>query len=201
MLDKEQRMTEAAMRYLALLDRGQSVSILEFVATADADLRDELEPYLELTLAIGDIAESAALSAEEQVLVDAASQRVHARFFGQAAAQPRTLTKARKERRLGINALAKRLNLPPDLLARIERGGVQSTSIPTKLIARIAEALNQTEAAIRAMLVEPIMSTAGIRLSAQDGTVTRPEDVVSFVQALQESGATADQRAEWETER
>ena len=201
MLDKEQRMTEAAMRYLMQIERGQIVSIPEFVATADADLRDELEPYLELMLAIGDIAEPVALSAEEHALADAAGQRVHARFFGQAAAQPRTLTEVRKERRLGVNALARRLNLPPDLLARIERGGVQSVTIPTKLIARIAEALNQTEAAIRAMLVGPTMSTAGIRLSAQDGTVTRSEDVVSFIQALQESGATADQRAEWETER
>ena len=53
MLNKEQRMTEAAMRYLMQIERGQIVSIPEFVATADADLRDELEPYLELTLAIG----------------------------------------------------------------------------------------------------------------------------------------------------
>lgn len=76
MQDKEQ-LTEAAMRYLAQLEGDQPVRISDFVATVDADLRDELGPYLELLLAVGDVAAPAALSTEEQAIVDAAAQRIH----------------------------------------------------------------------------------------------------------------------------
>lgn len=199
MLDKEQRLTEAAMRYLAELERDQPVSIPDFVATADADLRDELGSYLELMLAVGDITEPIALSAEEQAVVDTATQRIHARYFGQAATTaPRTLTEARKARKLGINALAAQLNLPPDLLARIERGGVQVATIPTRLIQHLAEVLSQTEATVQALLAAPTTSSAGVQLSAQDGTTIQAEATVSFAEALRASSATDAQRAEWD---
>jgi hypothetical protein len=199
MLDKEQRLTEAAMRYLAHLEGDQPVHIADFVTTVDADLRDELGPYLELILAVGDVAEPTALSTEEQAMVDAATQRIHIHYFGQAATMPlRTLTEARKAHKLGINALAAHLNLPPDLLARIERGGVQAATIPSTLIRRLAERLRQTEERVHALLAAPVSSSAGVQLSAQDGTTLQPETTMSFAEALRASSATDAQRAEWD---
>ena len=198
MQDKEQQLTEAAMRYLAQLEGDQPVPISDFVATVDADLRDELGPYLELMLAVGDVAVPTALSTEEQAIVDAAAQRIHNRYFGQAAATPlRTLTEARKAHKLSINALARHLNLPPDLVARIERGGIQVATIPSALIQRLAELLRETEESVHALLAAPASSTAGIQLSAQDGTTVQPEAMVSFAEALRVSSATDAQRAEW----
>ena len=199
MQDKEQQLTEAAMRYLAQLEGDQPVRISDFVATVDADLRDELGPYLELLLAVGDVAAPTALSTEEQAIVDAAAQRIHNRYFGQTVATPlRTLTEARKAHKLSINALARHLNLPPDLVARIERGGIQVVSIPSTLIRRLAELLRETEESVHTLLAAPARSTAGIQLSAQDGTIIQPEAMVSFAEALRVSSATDAQRAEWD---
>ncbi len=198
MQDKEQQLMEAAMRYLAQLEGDQPVRIPDFVATVDADLRDELGPYLELILAVGDVVEPTALSTEEQAIVDAAAQRIHTRYFGQAATTPlRTLTEVRKAHKLSINALARHLNLPPDLVARIERGGIQVATIPLTLIRRLAELLRQTEESVHALLAAPARSGAGVQLSAQDGTTLQPETTISFAEALRASNATDAQRAEW----
>lgn len=199
MPDKEQQLTEAAMRYLAQLEGDQPVSISDFVATVDADLRDELGPYLELMLAVGDVAAPTALSTEEQAIVDAAAQRIHTRYFSQAATTPlRTLTEARKAHKLSINALARHLNLPPDLVARIERGRIQVATIPSTLIQRLAELLRETEETVHALLAAPANNTVGVQLSAQDGTIIQPEAMLSFAEALRVSSATDAQRAEWD---
>jgi DNA-binding transcriptional regulator YiaG len=170
MMDREQQLIDAAMRYHALLDRGQAVNVREFVAAEPADLRDELAEYLELLLITDAPDQSIALTAEEQALSDRVAERTRAKLHQQMSAAARSLTDLRKARQLSLGQLARQINLPVDLLQRIERGGVLAATIPGKLIDRIAQVLQQAEG---------------------------DEQAVPFADALQASSATDDQKAEW----
>lgn len=198
MSDREQRLIEAAMRYRALLAGPEPVSIREFVAGADPDLRDELADYLELVLLTPEPSEPIRLSPAEQAFAERVAERAWQRFRQRLLTWPpgQTLTALRTARRLSLHALARRINLPVDLLHRIERGGVLAQSLPEKLIHALAEALQRTEDEIRAALAAP-PPAAATRLSAQDGTALAPERPVDFATALDQSTASDDQKALW----
>lgn len=199
MLDKEQQLIDAAMRYHALLDGPEPIGIRGFVATVDPALREELAAYLEQTLAIGEPQEPIVLSPEEHRLAERATEYFHDRLRQRAvtAAPRQTLTGLRQARRLSLGAVAKQLNLPVDLLHHIERGGVRAATIPALLISRLATALRQAEADIHAALAGPPLGTAGTRLSAQDGTEIKAEAAIDFADALAASSATDAQKVEW----
>ncbi len=198
MPDRDQQLIEAAMRYLQLLEGDRPVSIHDYVASLQPELREELAPYLEQVLAVDVPEEPSTISSEEQAMAGRVAARVRERMQERTAAPgPRTLAEARMARKLSLAALAKQLNVPPDLLARIERGGVRAATIPNRFVARLAGALQQAEAEIHRLLSAPLSPSAGVRLSAQDATVVPPEEVVSFAEALQASAATAAQREEW----
>lgn len=185
------------MHYLALLDGDQPLSIPDFVATADPALRNELPDYLELMLATGADNEPVTLTQDEHAMAERIATRTHGRMLARMGTpRPRTISEARTARRLSLGALARQLNLPPDLLARIERGGVVAATIPVRLVANLAAALGQAEADIQALLAAPALA-APTRLSAADGTVMPPESVASFEEALRMSAANAAQRKEW----
>lgn len=197
MTDQDQRLIEASMHYLALLDSDQPLSIPDFVATADPALRNELPNYLELMLATGAGDEPMTLTQDERAMAERAAARTYDRMLARTSTpRPRTISEARTAQRLSLGALARQLNLPPDLLARIERGGILAATIPARLVVNLAAALGQAEADVRALLTARALATP-TRLSAADGTVTRPESVVSFEEALQVSAASAAQRKEW----
>jgi len=198
MLDREQQLIDAAMRYRTLLAGQQPVSIRDFVATVAPELREELAAYLEFMLLTPEPQEPIVLSAEEQALADRVMERTRARFEQRmtTTAPDRTLSALRQQRRLSLAALAKQIDLPVDLLHRIERGGVRAASIPDQLIDRLATALQQAEADIRRALAGPPLDTA-TRLNAQDGTVVGAEAAVDFAAALAVSSATDAQKAEW----
>lgn len=199
MLDREQQLIDAAMRYQTLLAGSQPVSIRDFVAAVDPDLRDELAEYLEFLLLTPEPQEPIVLSAEEQALADRVAERTNARLQQRmaAAAPAQTLTALRQARKLSMGALATQINLPVDLLHRIERGGVRAATIPDQLIARLAGVLQQAEAEIRTALTGPQLSTAGMRLSAEDATTIAADEAVDFAEALAASSATDAQKAEW----
>lgn len=198
MPDHEQRMIDAAIDYLALLDAHTPTRIDDFVATADPMLRDELSAYLEFVLAVGQPREPIQPTPDEQAIVERVTTRVSTRLQARLQTQPpRTLTAARVAHKLSSATLARQLDLPVDLLVRIERGGVQAATIPHTLIALLAAALQQAEADIRAMLLAPAPATDGLRLSARAGTVAASELAVSFEDALRASTATPAQRATW----
>ncbi len=217
MPDQDQKLIEAASQYLATIERDGVISIPDYVATADPAIREELAPYLELVLAAGALETSPVLTAQEQLLAEQATTRMRERWQQRVAAPAaQSLTAVRTARKLSVKTLAQRINLPVDLLARIERGGVAVGSLPAKLVARLATALEQTDAQLRAALelpaalslqlregrhsYTPQLSPGGLRLHAQDGTVPQAEAVVSFHDALAASMATAEQRAEWQQE-
>lgn len=195
MLDREQRILDAAMRYTTLLAGADPISIRDFVATADPDLRDELAAYLERYLVTPQPSEPIAPTPDEQALIDRSTARVQARLQ-QSSARPQTLSALRRANRLTPIALARQLNLPVDLWQRIERGGVQAATVPPKLIERLAAIFQQTEATIRAALAAPALS-AGVQLSAHDATIVAPETAVSFAEALQVSTASDAQKVAW----
>lgn len=200
MLDREQQLVEAAIRYQSLLAGPQPVSIRDFVATVDEDLREELAEYLELILALGQPSEPIVLSAEEQAVANRVAERTRDRFQQRlTASQPssQSLTSFRTARKLSLGAVARQINLPVDLLARIERGTVAAASIPGKLITALATALQQAEADIQSALATPQQALGGVRLSAQDGMQVKGEAVVDFAEALATSTATDAQKAEW----
>lgn len=200
MPDREQQLTEAAMQYLTLLEGDRPVNIQEFVQSVAPELRDELVAYIEQILVIGQPVNPVVLTAEEQAIADRVATRSRERVQQRLSASPTpavSLTALRTARKLPLGAVARQINLPPDLLARIERGGVVVATIPARLIATLASALGQAEAEIRAALAVPQLSTAAPRLSAQDGTVTNQEEAVPFADALAASGASPEQRTAW----
>lgn len=186
------------MRYRALLAGPEPVSIREFVAGADPDLRDELAEYLELLLLTPEPVEPITLAPDEQALVERVAERARQRFRQRIAtlAPAQTLTALRTARRFSLNTLARHLNLPVDLLHRIERGGVLAQTVPEKLIRALAEALQRTEDEIRTALTAP-PPAAATRLSARDGTTVPQETPVDFATALEQSTATEAQKAAW----
>jgi hypothetical protein len=198
MLDRDQLLFEAAQRYEALIEGEPLVSIPDFVASVNPELREELATYLELVLAIGDLTPPTTLRADEQALADRAVGQMQERWKARAAHPSlQTLTQMRSTLKLTLAALARQLNLPVDLLARIERGGVDAATIPERLVSRLADVLGRASADIRSALAAPQLAPAGVRLSAEPGTVRRPETAVSFAEALAASTATTAQRQEW----
>lgn len=194
MADREQQLIEAATSYLQALEGSELVSIPDFIARFDAELREELAAYLELVLAMGDLP-AIRLTSDEQAMADRAAARARA-HFQQRLAPARTLTQLRTGRMV-LGALARQINLPPDLLHRIERGGVDAATIPSLLVTRLAIALGHAETEIRAALAVSPAMPVGVRLNAADGTTVKSEPVVSFAEALTQSAATAAQRDEW----
>lgn len=198
--DKDRRLTDAAMRYLQMLDGDEVLSISEFVRKEDPELRDELAPYLQEVLSF-DIAEPPPpLSPEQQALADRVATRFDKRVKALTGAQvPRSLTEVRMARELSLRDVAAELNVPPALVARIERGEVQAATIPTRFLQRLATTVMQPVSAVQALLtVTPTRTGAALSYSAQDGTVVPAAESVSFAEALSASGATDAQRREWE---
>lgn len=199
MLDREQQLIAAAIRYTTTLAGPSPVSIRDFVATVDPDLRDELAAHLELYLVTPQPTESIIPTAEEQALIDRATTRAQARWqqwIVASVAPAPTLSGLRKARSLTPSALARQINLPVDLWQRIERGGVLPATLPAKLIQRLGAVLQQAEATVQAALAAPPMSAA-VQWSAQDATTTMPENAVSFAEALAASTATDAEKMEW----
>ncbi len=198
MIDREQELIAAATEYLQLLEGPDLISIGDYVQRYDPALQAELAPYLELVLAASDLPPAVRLTADEQTMADRAARRARERLVQRLTpASVRTISQLRTDRQLTLGALARALNLPVDLLARIERGGVEVGTLPARLVARVAELLGYAEVEIRAALAAPTPAPTGVRLHAVDGTTVSREQVVSFAEALETSTATAEQRAEW----
>lgn len=196
--EREQQLVEAAMRYVELLEQGTLVNIQEYVQTVDPALRDDLAEDLELLLALGRPTEPIVLSPQAQERVDRALERSRQREREWIAAQTsQSLTDLRKARGLSIGAVARQIDLPVDLLHRIERGGVRAATIPAQLLQHLAAVLQQAEGTIQAALAGPGLNTTGVRLSAQDGTDVPADEVVDFADALAMSSATDQQREAW----
>jgi transcriptional regulator with XRE-family HTH domain len=196
MLSRDQQLADATIRYLELLEAGQLTSVRDFVAAVDPELREELAEHLEFVLATGQLADAEAISPAEEAAAEGAAARARARLVLSVQPTMQSLTEARKARKLSSAALAKLINLPVDLAVRIERGGVLAASLPEKLFARLATALQTSADEVRAMLSAP-PSASAVRLSAQDGTRVGSDTPLPFAEALAQSAATPAQRAEW----
>ena len=200
MSEIDRLLADAAIRYLALLEAGAPISISAFVADADPAIRAELAAYLAFVLDYGQPVGPAQLTPDEQAIAARSRQRSRERL--QARLQPaasRSFTELRTARRLSTGRLAQMVDLPADLLLRIERGGVIAASIPDRLVVRLAEALGAAAHDVRAMLAAPV-ALGEVKLSAQDGTTVVPETPIPFAEALARSGASAVQRAAWSPE-
>jgi hypothetical protein len=192
----DQQLTDAAIGYLALLDAGTPVSIATFIQNFDPALREELAAYLRFVLDTGQPISSPQLTAGEREIVERSRQRSRERIAARLRPAPRSLTAVRSERRLSTGRLAQLINVPPEVLLRIERGAVLIASLPDRLISRLAEALGTADAEMRSMLLTPLATTEA-RLSAQDGTTISKEAPITFAEAMARSNATPGQRAEW----
>jgi hypothetical protein len=195
----DQQLTDAAIRYLDLLGAGTPVSIQVFAQSFDPAIREELAAYLQFVLETGEPIASPQLTPDEHALVTRSRQRGRERLAARLRPTPQNLTAARTERRISAGRLAGMINLPPEVMLRIERGAVLAASLPDLLITRLAEALGAAEAQVRAMLAAPAASAA-TQLSAQDGTTVSEETPISFAEAIARSRATPQQRAEWRVE-
>lgn len=188
----------AALRYEELLDAGQWMSLDDFVAQEPAATRDELRAYLEFNLTLGDLDEPAALSADQEARANQVIALAQGAWMQELSGAPaRNLVDLRRGRNLTVGRLARQLQLPVDLLARLERGKVLAASIPARVIERLADALHETVAAVQAALVKPPPVVALARLKAVDGMTEAEEPAVSFREAFAQSDASAAERAAW----
>ncbi len=197
-MDERQYFIDAALRYEALLESGQPISLDEFVAREPATTRAELRAFLEFNLTLGELDEPIALTTAEEARADSIIARTRAAWPQGVPALPRrSLTELRKQHGVTVGRLARQLTLPVDLLARIERGKVAAATLPLKLISRLADALQETMETIRTALMVPPPQVSAARLNAADGTLETEEPVVSFMQAFDESDPTPDEHAAW----
>src|SRR5919202_2296587 len=134
MPDRDQQLIEAAMCYLTLLDGDSPVSVEQFIATADPELRSELRPYLEEILALGMPVEPPVVSPAEHALAARVGQDANTRLTRALTGSVfASLSEARAACNLSLVALAQQLNIPPDLLARIEWRDIPRSTIPARL--------------------------------------------------------------------
>jgi len=197
MTDRERQLREAAMQYQMLRDDGQSISIEEFVQSVDPELRADLSEDLHLLVALGDVPEPLVVAPADQARIDRALQRSDERIRQRLALPASNLTELRRARKLTLRGLARYLDLPEALLHRLESGSVRAASIPEHLLATLAALLERTEAEVVAALAGPQATSQAVRLSAQDGTVVQPQDLVDFAEALVQSGASDAQQERW----
>jgi transcriptional regulator with XRE-family HTH domain len=189
---------EAALRYEELLETGQIVSLDAFVAQEPPEVREELRAFLEFNLMLGELDEPAILTPAEEAAADRVMALARAAFERELIGEPaQNLTDLRKSRQMTVGRLARRLKLPVDLLARLERGKVRVATIPERLIERLAEALQTSTSAIQATLLAPPPVSTAARLSAEDGIIEPEEPVVSFARAFADSAPTEEERAAW----
>jgi hypothetical protein len=196
--DRELQLMEAAMEYLELLEQ-QPISIASYLATVDPGIRSDLSSLLVEMMDIGEPIGPIVLSQEEQAMVSRATARVHAKTEDQILSRPRlTLTDLRNACKLSLGAVARKLNLPIPVLTRLERGGINTSTLPPRLAERLAivfeKAIDEVRAAME--LTKPLPLPT--QLSAQDGTAVQQEEVVDFETAMHQSGANATQIAEWQ---
>jgi transcriptional regulator with XRE-family HTH domain len=197
-MEERSYFVEAALRYEALLEAGQPISLDTFVAREPAETRVELRAFLEFNLTLGELDAPAVLSAEQEARADhviALARGAWEHEISGASAQ--NLTQLRDARRLTVGQLARQLKLPVDLLARLERGKVLVASVPHRLVEQLAQVLQASTGAIQAALLAPPPATAAARLSAVDGIVEGEEPAVSFARAFAESEPTAEEQAAW----
>ncbi len=189
---------EAALRYEELLESGQIISLDAFVAQEPPEVREELRAFLEFNLILGEPDEPAVLTSAEEMAADRVMALARAAWERELRGEPaQSLTDLRKARQITVGRLARQVNLPVDLLARLERGKVRAVTIPQRLIERLAEALHTTTSAVQAALLAPPPVSAAARLSAEDGIVEPEEPMVSFAQAFAQSAPTDEERAAW----
>ncbi|MEN9937398.1 MAG: hypothetical protein RLZZ387_3977 [Chloroflexota bacterium] len=198
-MDERQYFIEAALRYEALLESGQQLSLDAFVASEPEATRAELRAFLEDNHTLGPLDIPAMLTPEQEARADAVIARAMQAWGVAPSLATRNLTELRKARNLTVGRLARQLKLPVDVLARIERGKVAAASIPPRLVRELADLLQETAAAVQAALTTPApLATA--RLNAVDGTVEGEEPVVTFVQAFTDSAPAPEERSAWERE-
>lgn len=189
---------EAALRYEELLASGQIISLDAFVAQEPPEVREELRAFLEFNLTLGELDEPAILTLEEEAAADRVMALARAAFEHELSGEPaQNLTDLRKARQMTVGRLARQVNLPVDLLARLERGKVRAATIPERLIKRLAEALHTTTSVVQAALLAPPPVSAAARLNAEDGIVEPEEPMVSFAQAFADSAPTNEEWAAW----
>ncbi len=188
MIPADVQLTETMARYLDALDAGTPL-MLDQIAP-DPVLRAQIEAALAEGLPVPVYAPSPA----ERSAANTVALQLQTQLRQRLASQ--TLTALRTARQFSLGALARAVDLPVDLLARIERGGVLAATIPAKLVAALAHALAAAEAEVQAALAIPPRAAVA-RLSAHDGTTAQKEQAVAFVDALHASSATRSQRTHW----
>jgi transcriptional regulator with XRE-family HTH domain len=195
---EESYFVEAAMRYEELLESGQSISIEAFVAGEPSTVRAELHAFLQFDQDIGPLEEPIPLTSQQEHHAQAVIERARLAWVQETrTVQAQNLTMLRNAHKLTVGKLARQLQLPVDVLARIERGKVAVTTISQHFIQRVADVLQESIATVQAALSAPPQQLSRAPLSAVDGVEETEEPIVSFAQAFAESDPTPEERAAW----
>lgn len=199
-MDEQQYFVDAALRYEELLESGARISLDDFVAGEPAATRTELRAFLEFNLTLGELDTPALLTPEEEARANAAIARAVAAAGATPTTPARNLTQLRGEAKLTVGHLARKLRIPVDLLARIERGKVAVSSVPQRLVQELGALLQVPVDTVRSALAAPPMAAGAVRFNADDGLVEAEEPVVSFAEAFIAGDPTPEQHAAWESD-
>jgi hypothetical protein len=193
-----------------------------FLAAADAltralragqpsALRDAIARHPEYAVALADYAlyfrtmEAALPPLEANTAPAAALAPAAQRAFGRMAATPPAIAGIlATARQVGMDAaaLAARIRLSADVLAKLDSGAIDPATVPALLIDRLVQTLQCGRAAIRAYLQgvsgASAAPAAGGALHARERPVAPGYGQESFAQAVRTSVLlSAEERAEW----
>jgi hypothetical protein len=192
---------------LSAYERHDADAIRGLLVAPRKDAPALLDLYLALLALEAPTADAAILHAAEMIgadgaTYDAAVRRALDRDAGVAAPTPViSLATARMRRGQTVTALAQQLELGPDVLLALERGVVDPSSVPARLLERLGAALELDGPAVEAALRTPTIngSTAARR---PPGGASSPQAVThSFAEVVRGSGMPPALKAKWEAPR
>jgi hypothetical protein len=184
--ERQARVERLTAQYVADYEAGLSPSLDEYIAR-NPDIAQELADFALYFHTVA--ADLPALDTANPPLPSAAAQRAFARLFGSSI---QGLVARGVE--VGITApkLMERIRLSPDLLGKLEARALTTTSIPTTLVARLAESLQAPAAAISSFLGARPASAAFYY--ADQAPQARQE---SFADAVRASALPEATKREW----
>ena len=204
--EQEEALLRITAQYVTELQAGCQPKLSEYIARYPHyahELADFVTYYHAVELQTP--TEPALLSSpseEFHIAIESAWQRISPTMTPSSKSVASLLQTAKK-RRLSPSRLAQRLELSTDIVTKLEQHKIVSSSIPTVLIHRLAETLQQPLDAIQAYLASSDVQPAQkLRVAESPGVyaghASSAEQLQNFRQALEESTQmTGEQKAMW----
>jgi hypothetical protein len=204
--EEEEALLRITAQYVTELQAGRQPKLSAYIARYPHyahELADFVTYYHAIELQTPtEPAHPSALPEEFHIAIESTWQRISPTMTSSSKSVA-TLLQTAKKRRLSPARLAQRLALSTDIVTKLEQHKIVSSSIPTVLIHRLVETLQQPADAIQAYLASSDVQPAQkLRVAEPLGVyathVSSAEQPQNFREALEESAQmTREQKAMW----